>query len=161
MKFLDERGKLFGIINLIDLAVVLLLVFLAAGVYYKSERLTEQTPLTTTPITMEFLALDVPEVVAGQIKAGDGAWDRDTNSYLGKIIKVEVRPAQMMTPTADGKQVLAQLPTRQDVLMTIQGEGQVSESDVRLGRRDVRAGLTIFMNSQSWMVRGIFQQIKW
>ena len=33
MKLIDEKGKLFGRINVIDLAVVLVVIVLAVGVY--------------------------------------------------------------------------------------------------------------------------------
>lgn len=161
MKLLDERGRLFGLINLIDLAVVLIIAALGAGLYFKSNKLVDSTPLSTTPIKMEILCMDMNPDIAGQIKVGDGLWESDTKAFLGKVTNLEVRQARQMIPTADGRMVWADLPNRKEVLLTLQGDGTISEGEVRLGRRDVRAGLLVFVHSQTWTARGAFQRVSW
>ena len=74
MKIIDEKGRLFGKVNLIDLAVVLILVVAVAAVGMKlfgNKAVSAATSQQVT-LTYEVVAQDVPQHVADYCTANVG-----------------------------------------------------------------------------------------
>ena len=63
MKFIDEKGRLFGKINLIDLLVILLVVAAAAAVIWKTVGQKAAASVQAEPIRVTYTVLceDVPQ----------------------------------------------------------------------------------------------------
>jgi len=75
--FIDDKGKLFGKISIIDILVVCLILGGIAGAYYKFGRSNTISPFVKPDrIEMTFFTEDVVEFVGAGIKAGDLVKDR-------------------------------------------------------------------------------------
>ncbi|MCL6561353.1 MAG: DUF4330 domain-containing protein, partial [Firmicutes bacterium] len=119
MRFLDEKGRIFGIINIIDAAIVLVALIIAAGAAYKFLRPAAITPPTPIEFTVRIPA--VPPESASVIKVGDrmvaGA------NYIPLTVKnVTAEPALTTETDAAGHKVLARDPYFKDILVTLQGK---------------------------------------
>jgi len=109
MKIVDEKGKLFGKINLIDLLVVIVLI---AAVLFLAVRLTKGSdgnPVnSSTKLTYTTLVSNVtPEVYAEvqrQLAAAGGKDQLMASGDLldGYVTKVESRPHMNYQPDANG-----------------------------------------------------------
>src|SRR3989338_4297575 len=96
MKIIDEKGRLFGKINIIDFIVILFLISLTPMVYYgyKIFSAPPPPPLSLplqdyqTNIQTFILFKNIPENIAKDIKAGDRELDKDGRA-LAEIISVE------------------------------------------------------------------------
>lgn len=81
---IDEKGRLFGKINLIDLIIVL--IILAAAVFLGMKFLgPESTAAGTQKAVISFYYEECPDYVADQLKAGDPVWDSGDNVNIGTV----------------------------------------------------------------------------
>jgi hypothetical protein len=149
MKLIDNKGKIFGLINIIDLLVILLIVAIVARFALKSG----SNPITveTKDIQVVLHVNEVRDATANVIKEGDIVRETKTNLVLGKVTKVAVRPAETLVETADGRVVNYPNPVLKDVDITITGTGTAGENAVVVGNSEVRIGtiLTIKTNIYS------------
>ena len=151
MRLLDEKGKIFGLLNIIDAAILFVLLILAAGAAYKF-----LLPQTATPPTIVKFAVRVPAVppeTAQMVKAGDrlvaGA------SYVPVTIKdVVVEPALSTETDAHGRKVLARDPYFKDLLVTLEGRTPISSAQIKLGAQEIRAGREYFVKTLTYELKG-------
>ena len=122
-KIIDDKGRLFGIINVIDIAVILVVLLLAAAVYVKYNVL-EKTSITTenTPITYEITIKGIRQSAVDTMLVGDVLYGGDSGA-IGTISAVNVNPARANVTLLDGSYVTSDVPERFDVTLTVQGEG--------------------------------------
>lgn len=118
MKLVDEKGKIFGLINIVDLAVLLVLVLLIGAFGYKILRPdndnTNQTALKTYLISVKCPLS--PEAAADSIKIGNMIYLDSTGSLDNtSVISVEETPAEVEVVTADGQLKITEHPTLKDV----------------------------------------------
>ena len=142
MKIIDDKGRLFGIINIIDLFISILLIVLIGFGAYKIFRVNPTVAVNTQKVTMVYFIQEVRDVTYNAIEEGEIAKDYDKNSVYGKIIKKEALPAKKMAETADGRFVEAEIPNRFDVKIYIEGDAVISKTGVYMGGQEVRVLFT-------------------
>lgn len=150
MKIIDDKGKVFGIINIIDLLVILLI----AGVVGRYAMKSQINPpgVQTKNIQITLLVKDVREATSGVIKEGDIVRETKTNLVLGKVTKVEVKPADTLVNTADGRVVNYPNPILKDVYVTLVGTGTAGENAVVVGNSEVRIGTQLSVKTNIYAV---------
>ncbi|MDY0086972.1 MAG: DUF4330 family protein [Coriobacteriia bacterium] len=122
MRLIDDRNRLFGLVNPIDLlvlAIVVVAVLVAANVLFgifehKSDDLVD--------IEFEVVALGVRDFDPSQVTVGDDLYS-SVAGRLGKIVDVEVRPSQIEVLGADEDSVVVESRLAVDVHMTVAAEG--------------------------------------
>lgn len=124
MKIIDEKGKLFGGINVIDLTLFLLILVLAFGTYYKFFRLDN----TSVVSTMQTVRYDVK--IAGcriflldAIRSGDTLYDKASGNAIGTIVEVKSESAKQDLQLLDGTYKECEIPNRIDVTLTVEAQG--------------------------------------
>lgn len=129
---IDKKGKLFGKISIIDIFVLLVLLGLAGGVYYKFFMIDkEHNAAKFDTIEYKILVRAVRQQSVDAIEEGADIYHVKTDTYMGKIVKKEVLPATEQLTKADGTMVIAQKPGRFNVLVTIQVPGVETEYGFR------------------------------
>lgn len=128
MKWIDEKGKLFGKINAIDICVVLLVVVLIAGAFYKF-RVLDKTSTTAAmePITYTVEVKKIRNYVFQNVREGDPIFDKISGNCIGRIIKVEGVPAKDSFMLEDGTYETVEIQNRVDVIFTIAAEGTITK----------------------------------
>lgn len=142
MKLMDEKGRLFGKINLFDLLVLLAILAVAAGVGYKM--LSNQKQALAAQKTQDW----VVTVKASAMEPGFAdALRKDNKIYYdtdpktnATITDVREEPAQVTVPTADGKLVLATDPRLMDVYIDLLVKDITSDPGVKISRYSVATG---------------------
>lgn len=119
-----KKGKLFGLFNIIDVAILLIVVAAVFGFVMKSGIL-EKVSLSTNDRNIEvtFRIERIKSENASGYKVGDTLTDTETGASLGQITAVRQESAQDIVTKADGSAVLAAVPKYVNVYITIQGEG--------------------------------------
>lgn len=131
MKLIDEKGRLFGKINIIDLVFLILLVVLLCGVSYnlffkKSNGVSEQ-PKVKEDVAVEFLIRGlVPEVENG-IKIGEKII---VNNQLtdAEVIDVAVNNSKILITDSAGQTSLQETPLQIDIKLTVKMKVDVSDA---------------------------------
>lgn len=134
---IDEKGRLFGKFNILDIVVVLAILVVIAGVGYKFLKSNTPTPFRQADrIETSFFVEEVPDYAAAAIKAGDTVTDRVTGSAFGKVVSVDVQPSVSYAPDQEGHFVRTSKETYRSVRIVVQGEGIWSEKGVTFGNID-------------------------
>ena len=127
MKLIDEKGRIFGKISLIDIIVVALAAVLALGLYARFF-VNEKTALVMAgdKFTYEIKISSVRTFTADALQVGDKLWEKDNDTYIGTITDVRREPATQVMKLLDGSYEVVPAENRYDVYLTVEGEGLVS-----------------------------------
>jgi hypothetical protein len=129
-KILDKQGKLFGIINPIDLAILLILLLLV--IQLCARYLPAPFALREEPVTIGLLARNAPAYLAEGIKPGEQLYDNKTGTLLGEITVKKVQPAEVLL-TVGEKLIPVQSSRQVDLRLTVVRPGRVVISRARQG----------------------------
>lgn len=153
MKLLDEKGRIFGFINIVDLLVLILILAIVGGVgyrlYSKKVNANGLSPLSEKQeihVTL-YSSLVTPEV-AESLKVGDKLV-ANGNFTDAEIISVESRPAAYVSTDSEGKAVLSEHPLWKDVTVVIKDEVNPSNVILKAGTQEVRVGYSFILKTQT------------
>jgi len=142
MKVIDEKGRVFGKINIFDLLVLLALLVAIGGVGYKvisdKRKAAGTVPTTTYIVTVKTPAM-LPSY-AEALRKDDRIYYDNFGFVNAKIIDVREEPAMITVQTADGRLVETQSPNLVDVIIDIEVKDAHDTPDIRIGRYAVAVG---------------------
>lgn len=134
MKIIDENGRLFGKISVIDLLVIALVLVLALALYVKNALISsgneEEPDLPKQTITIQVWAEAQRPYVFNSLHVGDNVWDPDHfdgENYLGVITAVEAvnDPGTVLMIALDGSVERVEAEGTVDMLVTIECTGML------------------------------------
>lgn len=157
MKLFDEKGKLFGLVNPIDLLVILLIILVAGGVVYKTKFSAAGTAAKTVYATVR-IPLVIPQV-ADKPKVGDKIVSGSSYTEV-EIVDVKVVPSQVVTSRDDGTRFLATDPWNKDVYVTVKGKTGIPDAEINLGGQEIRAGKDYYVKSFTYELKGTIVDVK-
>lgn len=137
-KVLDEKGRLFGVINIIDVIVILLAIVIVCGVYVKFSH-NERTSTASASLQTVTYQMKVPAVrsgIADNLRAGDKIWDQENDVEIGTIKDVQVTEARRAEALTDGTYAEGTVQDRFDVVLTIEGGCQVLNGRYYMNKSD-------------------------
>lgn len=148
--FLDEKGRLFGRISVIDIGVLLLIIALLGGVYYKFFMVDKnQNAAKFDTLEYKILVEEIRQQSVDAIEIGANIYDVKTDTPMGKIVNKEVLPATEQLIKADGTVVIAEKPGKFNVVVTIQVPGVETRYHYRAnGRIDLNRGSEQVMDTR-------------
>ena len=133
MKLIDENGRLFGRISIIDVLVILVVAVMAAALCFKNASLGDigekkRDKSVEQPITFQIQARGLRNYVADAVLVGEGIYDANYSSGgdpIGIISKVEVTgdPGSSVYALLDGTARLVEIEDTVDLLITVEGTG--------------------------------------
>lgn len=127
----DDKGRLFRKINLIDLLIILIVI--AAVVFFwgkfgKAKIITSFDK--QVPVAITFVVESMPEYSVDAIKVGDVTVDKISTKAIGKVAKVEKGPDISYAPDQDGNYVQSSKPGYCSAEITVEGSGVFNEYGV-------------------------------
>lgn len=138
MKIIDKQGRLFGRVNVIDLAFIIILV-LALVVGGKRLRGSSVTAETREEGQVTLSVQNIRQASVDNIEVGQQIYHYDKGVYMGDIVNVEVEPYTQQLDY-EGQWVDAPVPGKYSVLIDIKVEGSESEKAYIVGGEEVRVG---------------------
>jgi hypothetical protein len=160
--FIDDRGRLFGRLNILDIFVVLLVVVLAVFAFTRVRDTNTTTFRLRTTLEVDKVRGEVsptatspgepltdvnsrPPSVLDKIKVGQTVRD-DSGNILGKV---ETAPKVERTveeqPTQDGDLRYPPSQIYYDLTITVVGDAQGSKSSPRIGSLPISISSTNFI----------------
>lgn len=155
MKLVDDKGKVFGLINIIDLIVLIFVVALVLGGAYRIYGPRQNGDIFQQEgdaVQLKGRVFDVSQYTVDVIQKGDILIDTAARLPFGEIISVETVPHRRLVDTVEGKVMLSEVPERFDVILSIKGRAQISEYAIRIASHDVRVGSRIVLGARDYMV---------
>ena len=158
MKIINEKGKLFGIINVVDLVVLLAVVCVFGAIIWQllgdrvNDALSEQTEMTLV-VSIAGSHPDLVEEITRQDLVGEKLVTG--NQYLDAYISdVWLEDYVMQLETADGRLVDAVDPTKKDIMIEIKSTVAKDTASPKIGSQEVRAGRTYIVKTQTFECSG-------
>lgn len=163
MRLLDERRRLFGIVNPIDLvallmavAVALILVFVLTG------RSPTEAVGTNQKVTLEMVAVaTVPDLDEFDFEPGDVVV-RVGGGSIGTLESFEVTPSSAEDAKTSGAVLMAGEDDLVDVWFTVRGEGTLGEDGASMGDERIRQNQVLEMQmplfrtpARIWSIRAV------
>ena len=134
-KIIDDRGRLFGRVSVIDVIVAIVAVVLVVAFYTKFN--VHDTPLTsrdTTEITYIARIGAIRSTSANLLRIGDKLYLKENGAYLGTITDIEITDAESTDTLLDGSIIMSPIEERYDVKLTVVAYGSVSNGRVYIDR---------------------------
>lgn len=158
MKVINEKGKIFGIINIIDLAAILIIALVGIGGY---QRLKSQ-PIVVSETTKAIITIEVSNVripTVNSIVVGDGIYHYDKGNYIGEI--VEVSYEEYMEPLErDGSWVNSPLPGKYNVIFKVEANVRDNPDVIVAGGEQTRVGAQFRLKNKKATFFGTVLDIK-
>lgn len=135
---LDNKGRLFGKVSIVDLLVVVIIAVMLVGAFTAYQKIHSKSILTENKSLVQNNTLDTLEVTMrlkevrqvsmDAIHVGDEVYMKDTGKYLGEIIRVSSEPAKRLIYDLEGKAINAEVPERLDVILQVRVPGKRLEN---------------------------------
>lgn len=155
-RILDDRGRLFGKVNIVDLLVLLVII---AVVVFAVVRMTGGSS-KTVPVKVTYVVEAVRQATVDALQAKGDVTD-EGSTYLGEVKDVVVTPTLVEVPTADGELKAVESPVFRDVSIVVRGEGRVSGSTVRIGSVPMRVGKKVTLIGTGYEVQTVIMDVAW
>ena len=132
---IDNKGKLFGKVSIIDICVILIIVIGVVGAYItfstlNSGKLNDNSKLalnSAAPAETAVVTFEVKGIRAmtkDGIRIGDEVYDTEDNKFIGTIKEVSSKPAQGNYVANDGSFYKAVIPEKYDVEILVEVTGK-------------------------------------
>lgn len=153
MSIIDEKGRLLGKVNIIDLLLVLLVLGVIAGSLYKFDLFNRFQP-QQQEVTATVAIYEVLDYTVEALQEGDLVLESVENAPIGRIVKKEVAKARKEVPNADGELVEAVSPNRYDIVLTLEGPLEVKGEDIYVGKKVIKIGSKLFVRAPKAVAEG-------
>ena len=146
MKIIDDKGRLFGKISLVDILVVMIVIVLGFAVYSRffTQEQTAVGSVSNDEFTYVLRLNGVRSMTAEALRVGDAIYGTDNGTYLGTISNIEVKDSYQEFATVYGTTVVAPAENRYEVLLTIASEGLITSGKYYVSRSyELGANMTV------------------
>lgn len=157
MRILDDRKRLFGIVNPIDAIVivaVLVAVVVVANVLFGVNESALRVSHGNKTIEMVFLSPSVRNFNLSLVSKGDKVTKLGGASVMGNVESVRFTKAQTEDPLANGGLKVSSSELFSDVYVTVRGTGDISADGVFMGDEQLRANMELDLLAPRWTGHG-------
>lgn len=146
MKIINEKGKLFGLINIIDLGVLLLILALAVGGFLYMNRKEAPPLIEMKEYLVTLKCSGFGDDVVNAIKVGDRLYYGMGLSDI-VITDVRVEPAKVDVHTSDGRIIVQDHPTLKDIYVTVKLKDSLDDPMIYINNLHVTVGKDIALKT--------------
>lgn len=163
MKVFDERGKLFGVINILDLFLIIVLLgaIAFAGIKYFTPGDTAAGPgAAKAPVTYVLFNSNSHGFVVDKINVGDTLRDVGSNVVLGTIVDIEVGEAKHVVTTADGRMVQTTVPDKKQLYVTMESEATMAGEVAVIGGTQLLVGTSLQAKGPEYVLPFLISDVR-
>ncbi|MDD4878950.1 MAG: DUF4330 domain-containing protein [Candidatus Omnitrophica bacterium] len=160
MKFIDDKGKVFGKINLFDFLVILFLLGLAPVFYIGNKALTRKLDMRdTTKVLVKIKCASIMPELAGAFREGDVVKDNygNTIGILKKI--VSDTPSEVITINQfnlrNNDYSLVPNPSGRDVVCLFEINCTEERGILYFNNYAVKIGNGVVLSTDSYNIQGV------
>jgi hypothetical protein len=149
---IDEKGRLFGKINIVDFIVVAVIVLGIAGVGYKLISSSTSLFKKTENINIVFHNEDLPQYVADAINVGDQVKDSVKNTVFGKVVKKEISDSVVFAANSQGELKQTTRPGYVSMKLYVEGKGIFTDTGVIFNNADYYVGRSLELRAGNGVI---------
>ncbi len=134
MKIIDDRGRLFGKLSVLDLLIVIMAAGMVLAFLYKqtSEDVQQLVSADDTFYTT-VKGVRLREFSVNAVAEGDIMYRQHDSEPLGRVVKIVTEPAMDYMLKTDGTALLAPMEDRFSVYITLECTGSVTDTGYYIG----------------------------
>ncbi|WP_155477008.1 DUF4330 domain-containing protein [Heliobacterium mobile] len=153
MKFINDKGRLFGIINPLDLIILLTVVLLVAGLATKTKNIVKTAE---TEVQFEAVFRRVAPEVAATLNPSEPLLAAGTlvDSKEAHVESIRIVPNRTAQPNAQGQLISTDDPNLKDIYVTVRGISRSSTEDLKVASQEVKAGKEYYYKTQRVQLLG-------
>lgn len=164
MKIVNEKGKLFGIINVVDLIILLCVAVAAVAVIYKfaapaaSDVIAPKSDMYVTMRVrgaMDYLKAEVEKLEPGQKLVAGSDYVAET-----ELVSVGSVPYLAAATSDAGQFITATDPQKSDLIIVIKAKQNKDEPIYKVGNQEVRIGRGFIFKTQTVEVNAIIEKVE-
>jgi hypothetical protein len=158
-RVLDDRGRLFGKVNIVDLIV---LVVIAAVVVFAAVRFAGggDSTVQTVPVKVSFTDTRVDQSLVPGMQ-GKGTVKDQVGNVIGEVTSVQVVPSPEQILTNQDELKIFLSTTKSDITFVVVGEGTLSDSTIHLGRIAARVGAEVKLIGPGYEAQTTIVDVVW
>lgn len=155
MKIIDNKGKLLGLINLIDLTVLLLIILLVGFGITKTLNTNSTIVSKTQKLEYKIEINAVRDITVKAIEVGETLKEFKKNIVIGKIISKDTEDAKETVRTSDGRIVEATIPNKHRITLTVECDANVTDTLISTNGEELLVGKSLFIRGSKFLTSGI------
>lgn len=153
-KIIDEKGKLFGLINIVDLMVlvVLLAIISVVAIRVVSPKRNAEGTSVIDGKKEAYVTLYVQNAVKESLdtlKPGDKLVANNTFT-TAEIVSIDSKPADFITTDAEGNAHVVPHPLWLDLIVVVKDEVNTSNPILKIGGQEARVNYPIILKTQQF-----------
>ncbi|WP_194174818.1 DUF4330 domain-containing protein [Desulfofundulus thermobenzoicus] len=161
MKFIDEKGRFFGVLNIIDLLIILLVLGAIAGIFAKTSVLKRiNRNFTEVPARMQLIVENVRQTTADAVKPGDIIKEVRSGEQLGVVKEVKVEDYKEKAADSQGNWHMSPVPDKKTIFITLEGNLKSYNNEFRAGQTDIKIGSKVNVKSNMYTFEGYILKIE-
>lgn len=159
MKIINEKGKLFGLINIIDLFTIILVIGVIAGVVYKFKG-DDITIGNDKSKVMEYVVRLSPnyEDYYKQFKIGDKIVE-DKRELDATITNIEIKDFYNVVTDENGTVIKQKHPFYKEAYVTVKATVTDKDPIFKLGKQEIRVGCSNFVTTKLCKLSGFIYKV--
>lgn len=167
MKLINEKGKLFGIINVIDFLVLLIILVAAVGIGWKllgAE--SSQDEVSHNPVTITYVvrAKNQPIYLADSISTYEGELPLSLvsgDSYVenAQLVSIDTVPTTIVATDSEGTVSRETDPGVVDILFTCTYDTTLDSPIITMGSQELRVGMSHTLKTSFFEVSTTIESI--
>mgnify|MGYP003773995063 CR=1 FL=1 len=158
MKMAEIKRKLR--FNLVDLLIMTILLALIAAGLYKFFFVNQVLQAQNGTIEFQVLLEKIRTPTIEGFKEGQKVRELQTNIELGTVVSTQPLPFREPVATHDGRIVLAEVPEKYDLIVTIQTPAVITETNITVGNKEIKTGDRISIKSNIAASTGVVYGVK-
>ncbi len=164
MKVINEKGKLFGLINPVDLLILIAIIAIlgAIGMQLFGQKINDAVA-PQVELTAEVVIVGTPPRLVDEIVRQDLVGERlvSGNEYMnGEITDIWLEDYVMQAIRSDGVIVDSVDPSKKDVVVKIRTTVPKGTPSPKLGSQELRAGRAYIVKTQTFECNGTIRYVE-
>ena len=160
MKLIDNNGKLFGKINIIDFGIVFIIILVALAAYIKFGVLNQTS--TSTELTSVHYTIEISGIRNYSIEnlyGGDTVYETG-GSAIGTVVGIETEEYEMSLEMLDGTITTAVVPDRYTMTIEIEADAMITDGRYYIDKTyEIGAGSSKTINTKYIQGSGTVKEI--
>jgi len=155
LTLIDDKGRLFGKVNLLDLVVVLLILAVVSRFGLRQIKAVEVAPVgeeKEIEILVRLQAVAQPTI--DYLPVGTQVAESRNNLPLGTIVAAQVVPAVVVSVGDDGRVYETHSKDRFDYYLTVRGKARLTATQVTMANFEIKIGRLNYLKTRLWNGQG-------
>lgn len=137
---LDSKKRVFGIINLLDLMLILIVLIFVVGGMTRVNKFENVAVMNLETMDIILIAEDVSRGLMAQVKEGDNLVFSVKGSQFGVVKSMETMAHKELVTLQDGRQHYMKIPGEYDLKLVVETQVKIDESGVMVSGNQVYIG---------------------